>query len=234
MSPRHAALAAVLLIAGIATLLLSLPHPAPALPPPAVSSTAVTFRTYLIDVAGWYQITPDESAVVSLIDLSLDGLKTLPTAIGGWTGSPYTLDAAVGDWFQDPDVALSSLYRDDRGRELWLSVFGSRGLKSYVLFEHTPITSYPAAGWRVLENGVVPVSSGTHKMSVQRALLTRDAERRVVLYWYLWSDFNRDPEQGILAVRLHLPVLTTDQDALEAGADFLRSLFPQVISWHRF
>ena len=35
-------------------------------------------------------------------------------------------------------------------------------------------------------------------------------------------------------VRLHIPVSSTDEAAVAAGADFLRTLFPQVISWHRF
>jgi hypothetical protein len=54
------------------------------------------------------------------------------------------------------------------------------------------------------------------------------------LYWYLWPDINRDPEQGVLTMRVHIPVVTTDEDAVAAGVDFLRALFPQVISWHRF
>jgi hypothetical protein len=35
-------------------------------------------------------------------------------------------------------------------------------------------------------------------------------------------------------VRLHVPVISTDQDAVDAGADFIRALYPQVIAWHRF
>jgi hypothetical protein len=221
------------LLAGAGTLLLSA-RSTPSLPSPTPETAAVPMHSYLIDVAGWYEITPNETAVASPIDLSIDGLKALPTSIGSWRGVPYDFGAAVDEWFENPDLGLSDLYQDDRGHQAWFSTFGSRGRKSYVLFEHTPITSYPAAGWTLVENGVVAIPIGSSQIFVQEATLTMDRERRVVFYWYLWSDINRDPDQGVLTVRLHVPVVSTDQDAVDAGADFIRTLFPQVISWHRF
>lgn len=75
---------------------------------------------------------------------------------------------------------------------------------------------------------------GEKNIPVQKATLEKNGERRVAFYWYLWNDFNRDPEQGVITMRLHIPVVTTDADAVQAGADFLRALFPQVITWRRF
>lgn len=230
---RYVALLAIVILAGVGTLLISA-RSTPPLPSPQLETTAVPLYSYLIDVAGWYEITPNETAVASPINLSIDGLKALPTSVGRWKGAPYDFGAAVDEWFENPDLALSDLYQDDRGHQAWFSTFGSRGRKSYFLFEHTPITSYPAAGWTLVENGVVPVPTGSSRIFVQKATLTKDRERRVVFYWYLWSDINRDPEQGVLTMRLHIPVVTTDEDAVAAGADFLRTLFPQVIPWHRF
>lgn len=233
LSRRYVALLAVVLLTGGSMLLLSA-RPTPPLPLPQPMGTAAPLHSYLIDVAGWYEITPNETAVASPIDLSIDGLKTLPTSMGHWNGAPYDFGAAVDEWFENPDLALSDLYQDDRGHQAWFSTFGSRGRKSYFLFEHTPITSYPAAGWTLVENGVAPVPIGSSRIFVQKATLTKDRERRVVFYWYLWPDINRDPEQGVLTIRLHVPVVSTDEDAVDAGVDFIRALFPQVISWHRF
>ncbi len=230
---RYVALFAIILVAGVATVLLSA-RATPPLPTPAPPSTPVPLNTYNIDVAGWYQITPNESAVASPLDLTIGGLTALPAQLGRWSGAPYDLGSAVGEWFENPDLALSNLYHDDRGHQAWFSVFGSRGRKSYFLFEHTPITSYPAAGWTLIENGVAPITIGASRLFVQKATLSKDNERRIVFYWYLWSDFDRDPAQGVLTVRLHVPVVSTDQDAVDAGADFIRALFPQVIAWHRF
>ncbi|MBI3536244.1 MAG: EpsI family protein, partial [Chloroflexi bacterium] len=201
---------------------------------PNAVATWTPLNSYLIDVAGWYEITPNESAVFSPFDLSIEGLKSLPATVGSWRGEPYDMGPAIDQWFENPDLALSNFYRDDRGHQAWLSVFGSRGRKSYVLFEHTPATSYPAAGWTLEKNFVAQVPIDAHAIFVQEALLSKGTERRVALYWYVWNDFNRDPEKGVLTMRLHIPVISTDTDAFNAGADFLRALFPQVTSWRRF
>lgn len=231
---RYIALLGLLLIVGSATLLIAYAHPTPTPPPPLAQASAPPMRTYLIDVAGWYEITPNESAVASPFDLSIENLKTLPPQIGRWQSEPFKLGDEVNEWFENPDLALSAIYRDDRGHLVWFSTFGSRGSKSYFLFEHTPITSYPAAGWTVIESGVTPILIGEKHIYTQKALLTIADERRVVFYWYLWQNFDRDPEKGVITVRLHVPVTSTDQDAVDAGVDFIRALFPQVVTWRRF
>jgi hypothetical protein len=185
-------------------------------------------------VAGWYEITPNESAVASPVDMSIDGLKALPQTLGRWKGETYDLGPAINEWLENPDLALSDIYRDDRGHQVWFSTFGSRSRKSYFLFEHTPITSYPAAGWTLIENGVAAIPIGEQKIHVQKATLAIEGERRIVFYWYLWPNIDRDPEKGILSIRLHVPVISTDQEAFDAGVDFLQSLFPQVVTWRRF
>lgn len=232
MKARAIALGAILLIAALATFAIAFMRPTPPAPAPAVASDLK--YSYIIDVAGWYEITPNESAVSSAYDFSIDAMKGLPSKIGRWNGSPVSLGSEIGEWFENPDLALSSLYRDDRGHLLWFSAFGSRSKKSYFLFEHTPITSYPAAGWILLQNGVATIPVESRHISVQQAVLKNGNERRVVFYWYLWNDFSRDPEKGVMTVRMHIPVVSTDDDARAAGEDFLRSVFPQVIPWRRF
>jgi hypothetical protein len=231
MTLRNLVLAGLLFVFGIATFLVAFVRSAPAVPTPP--ATIALPYSYLLDVAGWYEITPNERAVASSFDLSIEA-KALPEKIGRWDGQVYDFGNAVNEWFENPDLALSNIFRDDKGHQVWFSAFGSRGRKSYFLFEHTPITSYPAAGWTLVENGVTPILIEERTLFVQKALLTKDSERRIVFYWYLWNDFERDPEKGVLTMRLHVPVTTTDADALAAGTDFLRALFPHVLSWRRF
>ncbi len=234
MTPRQIALAVLIVIAGIATFAIVYLRPTPAVPTPVPDSAIPLPYSYLIDVNGWYEITPNERAVASPFDLSIDGLKKLPDQVGDWKGSTYELGSAVNEWFENPDLALSNIYTDTQGHQVWFSTFGSRGRKSYFLFEHTPITSYPAAGWTLVENGVTQVPIDTRSIYVQKATLTKGNERRIVFYWYLWNDFQRDPEKGVLTIRLHIPVIKTDQDAIQAGNNFLHALFPEVITWRRF
>ena len=105
---RYGALLAMVILAGVGTLLISArstpPLPSP-LPPTSSTraidvggqpeTTAVPLYTYLIDVAGWYEMTPNETAVASPINLSIDGLKALPNSVGRWKGAPYDFGAAV-------------------------------------------------------------------------------------------------------------------------------------------
>lgn len=86
----------------------------------------------------------------------------------------------------------------------------------------------------MIEHGITTIPIGDRQIRTQRATLAQDAERRVVFYWYLWSDFTRAPDAGILTMCLHVPVTSTDQAAFEVGVDFLRALFPQVVTWRRF
>lgn len=232
MNARVVVLGMMLFIAALGTIAIVFLRPTP--PPPATPVASDLKYSYIVDVAGWYEITPNESAVASAYDFSIDSLKALPTRIGRWNGLPVSLGSEVGEWFENPDVALSSLYRDDRGHQLWFSIFGSKSRKSYFLFEHTPITSYPAAGWTLVQNGVAAIPVESRHISVQQAVLQYGNERRVVYYWYLWNDFSRDPEKGVMTMRLHIPVNSTDDDARTAGEDFLRSVLPQVIPWRRF
>ncbi|MCX7838942.1 MAG: EpsI family protein, partial [Anaerolineae bacterium] len=231
---RWLLLLTLIVLVGGATFFLAYARPTPPVPTPSVRTTTTPLYTYLIDVAGWYEITPNERAVASPYDFTFDRLTAMPPHIGNWIGEAYDYGRAVDEWFENPDVAVSSIYRDARGNQVWFSAFGSRGRKSYFLFEHTPITSYPAAGWTLIEHGVTAIPIGDRQMRVQKATLALAAERRVVFYWYLWSDFTRAPDAGILTMRLHVPVTSTDQAAFKVGADFLRALFPQVITWRRF
>ncbi|MBI3740923.1 MAG: hypothetical protein HY257_04100, partial [Chloroflexi bacterium] len=134
ISFRSVALFAMLFVAAIATVIINA-RPVPPVPKPNAVATWTPLNSYLIDVAGWYEITPNESAVFSPFDLSIEGLKSLPATVGSWRGEPYDMGPAIDQWFENPDLALSNFYRDDRGHQAWLSVFGSRGRKSYVLFE---------------------------------------------------------------------------------------------------
>lgn len=142
---RYIALFLLLILVGIAVTFIST-RPTPAPPTPVRQANTARLNAYLIDVAGWYEITPNERAVGSPFDLTIGSLKELPRTLGRWQSEPIQLGGQVDQWFENPDLALSAIYRDDRNQALWFSVFGSRSKKSYVLFEHTPITSYPAAG----------------------------------------------------------------------------------------
>ncbi len=225
----------LLAVVGVGPVVYSTWREGQSVPPPgAPSVTEALPYTYIVDVEGWYRITPNERAVASAYDLSWDHLAALPLIIGEWQGSDVPVGPEIVGWFDTPDVSVRRLYVDAQGRQVWLSFFGSRGRKSYALFEHTPATSYPAAGWTLLDNSVEAVAVRRGQVNVQKAVLEKDGERRVVLYWYLWSDPRRDPEKGVLTVRLHAVTSGNESETLAVAASFLRLLFPESLPWQRF
>jgi hypothetical protein len=68
---------------------------------------------------------------------------------------------------------------------------------------------------------------------VQRVITEKNQLRRVVLYWYLWTDPERVPDSGILSVTLHANVSESDEMTLESMKEFYRLLFPSVMPWRR-
>ena len=191
------------------------------------------------DIEGWYRETPHEVALRTPYDLSLDGLpEGLPLRIGPWFGEEREHDPAVDVWFKDPEVSIERTYRRHDGELVWLSAFGSRGSKSYHLFEHTPDTCYPLGGWNIahFEPRAFELDGRSNPLTTNYGeAVTDDGERLVFLYVYLWRDPGRDPQSGVLSLRLASPV----RESIEAtravlAQDFLTRLFPATHGWSRF
>jgi EpsI family protein len=204
---------------------------------PAAGSGGAASRVVIIDVEGWYRRTSYERALATAIDFTLrdDLFEGIPTQLGQWRseGQDSPMGGAVDEWYDSPEVATTREYRDDEGDELFLSIIGSRGGKSFHLFEHTALTCYPGSGWRIADVGLESIDFGDSTVSLQRVIAEKDQLRRVILYWYLWTDPERVPDNGILAVTLHANVTSSDQQALDSLKEFFRLLFPAVMPWRR-
>ncbi len=208
-----------------------------AMPLPPVDATTTEMSTpYLVDVEGWYQITPQERAVTSRYDLRLAALPaSLPMQIGGWRGSPLPPSPDIDKWFGNPEVAIERQYVNAQGDVMWLALFGSAGRKSFYLFEHTPQTCYPGTGWNILRQDVDRIAIGDGAIFAQRGLAAKDGHRLLVLYWYMWDNLERDAEGGVLSFRLTAPILKDEAQTLRAmKEDFLNQIFAQVLAWRRF
>ncbi len=227
---RRLALAAGIIALGILAMWPVTRPPAPPLIPPAAGTVV------FVDTAGWYRRTPDEVAAISPFDLSLDGLPAgLPMEIGAWRGSPRAHDPAVDQWFRDPDVVIERTYLRADGERVWLSAFGSRGDKSFHLFEHTPETCYPMGGWLIDRIGVARLARGPRPLPVNQGLATGAKGRLAFMYWYVWPTPARDTAQGVLSIRLAAPVRRDPAATLAMLAeDFMPALFPRTLAWSRF
>lgn len=191
----------------------------------------------IVDVEGWYRRTPHERALATAIDFTLrdDLFDGIPRELGRWRSgdADSAMGAAVDEWYDNPEVAVTREYRDELGNSLFFSIIGSRGGKSFHLFEHTALTCYPGSGWRIVDVGLESIDIGDSSVNVQRVITEKNQLRRVVLYWYLWTDPERVPDSGILSVTLHANVSESDEKTLESMKEFYRLLFPSVMPWRR-
>jgi len=214
-------------------------------PLPAASPGAADIpgTPYVADVQGWYQITPQERAVISRFDLGLASLPgSLPMQIGSWSGSTLPPSPDIAKWFDNPEVSIERQYVDPAGDVMWLAVFGSAGNKSYHLFEHTPQTCYPGTGWNIIHQDVeripigAPAQDGTGAaIYAQHGVAEKDGQRLIVLYWYMWDNFERDASRGVLSFRLTAPILKDEATTLQVmKAGFLSQIFTRVLDWRRF
>jgi hypothetical protein len=215
--------------------------PVPSVVDPAEAAPAVdgdATNVVIVDVEGWYRRTSYERALATTVDFTLreDLFSGIPQELGRWRseGPDSEMGGSVDEWYDDPEIATTRQYMADDGRSLFFSIIGSRGGKSFHLFEHTALTCYPGSGWRIVDVGLESVDFGTSSVSVQRVIAEKEQLRRVILYWYLWTDPERVPDSGILSMTLHANVTESDEETLESLAEFFKLLFPTVMPWRRF
>ncbi len=190
-----------------------------------------------VDVEGWYGRTPHEVAVTSPFQLALDALPAgLPMQIGDWRGEDRPGDPEVDVWFRDPDVKIERTYRRDDGEIVWLSAFGSRGDKSFHLFEHTPDLCYPLGGWEIEDFDLAQVElAGPRPLPINLGFASGQDGQMVFLYFYVWDTPARAAERGVLSIRIAAPVRRDSQQTLAMlTEDFVARIFPQTLAWSHF
>lgn len=246
---RHLLIIGLLLVTVILTWgqrWIAAANPAPEPDESASAAAPALPYTYFLDVEGWYRITPYETVVRSAVDLTADSSEAmaaaLPADVGDWRQAGP--DDYVGDdpgvvfYLGQPTVALQRTYQDGSGRRLTLAILGNKGKDSFLLFSHTPETCYPGRLWQAVASRRESALLDDRPMSAQYLLSqhAQTGERLIVLYWYLWDTPRRDPEDGVLSMRVNLfvPPGQSEEAVLAWGWDFVRSLFPQTVPWERF
>ena len=207
------------------------------LPGPTSASVGseVATRVYYLDVAGWYRVTGDETAVLSPLDLSMEEIRTsLAHEVAGWLGEDLGPHEDIEQLYDEPEVAVQRRFENDGGESVWLSAIASRGPKSYRVFEHTPHICYPSQGWAALEEAVHRVPVGRGSVPVNRGLYDAGDSNLLVYSWYLWNVPDRDPSRGVSSWQL-ATYTSGRTDAAERRLEALfNHFFNEVVDWHRF
>jgi hypothetical protein len=179
---------------------------------------------FVADIDNWRR-TDRERVVTSSYDFNLNNdLAALPLTLGEWVGEdvPQTnLEAFI---LLEPEQYVQRLYSLPDGRSVWLSLVGSRKSKSF----HSPQICYDTDGWRTEANSeVVLLTKGeiyALRLVAQKRLANGGDAEHVVLYFYLWPGFARDPDSGIVLVKVTSPVYGTLENTLTLERDLVRQL----------
>ncbi len=113
------------------------------------------------------------------------------------------------------------------GRFVWLSLIGSRKSKSF----HSPQICYDTDGWKT-EAGSDAIDLKTGEVYALRLIAQGHRRRQaehVVTYFYLWPSYARNPQDGVVLVKLTAPLYGSVEETVELEKQFFRELFTAAV-----
>ncbi len=180
---------------------------------------------FVTDIDNWRR-TERERAVTTPYDFNLTGdLARVPLQLGDWTGVdvPQTnLEVAI---LLEPEQYVSRLYALPDGRSLWLSLIGSRKSKSF----HSPQICYDTDGWQTdASSEAVALAKGeiyALRMFARKTYDGGDTAEQLVLYLYLWPNYARSLQDGMVLVKVTTPISASPEEALTLAKQFVGLMF---------
>jgi len=182
-------------------------------------------REFVADIDNW-QRTERERAVTTPFDFSLSGkLSDVPLQLGEWQGVDVPQTNLEVFILLEPEQYVQRMYRLPDDRYVWLSLIGSRKSKSF----HSPQICYDTDGWQTEASSVaVPLDQGevyALQLAAKKELDGDNRAEQVVLYFYLWPSYTRDPHDGMVVVKVTAPLYDNVEDTIKLELDFFRQLF---------
>jgi EpsI family protein len=113
-----------------------------------------------------------------------DALASFPSRVGNWLGTELPLSPDVRQVLGEGDFLVRIYGRrpDEPYIDLFLAFFASQRTGSTM---HSPQNCLPGAGWMPVESGRMQLSRPDGRaITVNRYVIAKGLERRLVLYWY--------------------------------------------------
>lgn len=164
------------------------------------------------------------------------GFGAFPAALGGWTATFRTLDPEIEAVLDATDYIDADFSNPDEAApvNLFSAWYADQSVGSGI---HSPEVCLPVGGWEVVSIDVVDLSGPNGGMPVNRAMIQKGMDRRIVHYWFAQRGTRMTGalavklsviRDGILTgrrdgalVRLSTPVLNGETDA-DAEARLMR------------
>ena len=113
-----------------------------------------------------------------------DPLASFPSRVGDWQGTDLVLSPNIREVLGEGDFLVRVYGRgpDEPYLDLFLAFFPSQRTGNSI---HSPQNCLPGAGWLPVESGRIRLLRPDGKtITVNRYLIGKGLERRLVLYWY--------------------------------------------------
>ena len=185
----------------------------------------VSGHEFVADIDNW-QRTDRERVVTSPYNFNLSSdLTQIPLTLGQWAGQDVPQTNLEVFILLEPEQYVQRLYRLSDGRYIWLSLIGSRKSKSF----HSPQICYDTDGWKTdASSEAVPLGKGevyALKLAANKTFPAGGVADHIVLYFYLWPSFERNPQDGMVLVKLTAPIYGTVEETVNLQKEFFRLLF---------
>jgi hypothetical protein len=192
---------------------------------PSSGALASPAYEFVADIDNW-QRTERERAVTTPFNFNLSGkLGDVPLQLGEWQGEDVPQTNLEVFILLEPEQYVQRLYRRPDGRYVWLSLIGSRKSKSF----HSPQICYDTDGWQTDASSVaVPLEKGevyALQLKAKKDLDGGNNAEHVVLYFYLWPSYARDPQDGMVVAKVTAPLYNSLEETVRLEMDFFRQLF---------
>lgn len=105
-----------------------------------------------------------------------------PMVIGNWRGARQIMDSQFIDRLKFTDY-ISANYYDRQGKAInfYVAYYDDQRKGESI---HSPETCLPSSGWDFREAGLVLIAVGERSVSVNRAVMEKDAYKEIAYYWF--------------------------------------------------
>ena len=175
---------------------------------------------FVADIDNWRR-TDRERALSTEYDFSLGpNLDELPLEVGEWKGQDVAQTNLEVFILLEPEHYVFRRYARSNGRSIWLSLIGSRKAKSF----HPPQICYASDGWQTdVSSEPVPVGDG--ELYALQVIAHKGGQTHVVLYFFLWPDYSRDPAAGTVLFKVTAPLEGSVEETLALEKQFVQEFF---------
>ena len=173
-------------------------------------------------------------------------LDAFPLVLDDWKGKELGMSDEVLDILRLDDYMMRGYtHPENPYTNLYVGFYKSQREGSTY---HSPKNCLPGAGWDVMRSEILDVQvSGFPQMRINKVLIQKGLDQQLIFYWYqdrgrviaseYWAKFYliydamaKNRTDGSL-VRVSVPIVTTEEAAVNHGVRFIQLIYPPLTNF---